>query len=291
MVICHFLPQLLLNDMSKIGSVIFSHTESWTYGQSMYFCESLHFAQRINANLIIGFIAFTTIGYGDFAPETALGRSIFVFWALFGVGTMTVLIAGGLCPLVRFLCLAQCALVISDAFSSKYHHVTHKTKTFDRAVTRYRQGQETRRGSVLFCPKLERPLSEILQSNLAKISSSQRERPLSTSQHGLTLTEADACLHAQIEPLPAMILKEVAKFREHTRYFFIASGHADALSLPADPQEKSGISFPGENVVPEELKRLLDEVAQEEGFDERLKQEVWDDEHARNVSLSSHQRK
>jgi hypothetical protein len=46
---CHFLPQLL-NNISKIGSVIFSHTESWTYGQSMYFCESLRFAQRINAN-------------------------------------------------------------------------------------------------------------------------------------------------------------------------------------------------------------------------------------------------
>lgn len=78
-----------------------------------------------------------------------------------------------------------------------------------------------------------------------------------------------------------MILKEVLKFREHTRYFFIASGHADALN-PRDAGGKSGTSF---NEVPEELKKLLDEVAQEEGFDERLKQEVWDDEHARNVSL------
>ena len=45
-------------------------------------------------NIKIGFIAFTTIGYGDLAPETAIGRSIFVFWALFGVGAMTVLFAG-----------------------------------------------------------------------------------------------------------------------------------------------------------------------------------------------------
>jgi len=42
--------QLLLNDISKIGSFIFSHTEGWTYGEAMYFCESLYFAQRINAN-------------------------------------------------------------------------------------------------------------------------------------------------------------------------------------------------------------------------------------------------
>ncbi|KAF8268326.1 hypothetical protein EI94DRAFT_1727948 [Lactarius quietus] len=232
-----------------IGSLIFSQTEGWTYGQSMYFC----------------FIAFTTIGYGDFAPETALGRSIFVFWALFGVGTMTVLIA-----------------VLSDAFSSKYRHVTHKKKTFDRAVSRYREGQakSSRREIGEKCAMVgDRPLSEILQANLAKITAIQQACPLSPlAQPGLTLAEADACL--------PMVLKEVMKFREHTRYFFIASGHADVLSMPADPRGKSGISFPHENEVPEELKKLVDEIAQAEGFDERLKQEVWDDDHARNVSLS-----
>ncbi len=41
-----------------------------------------------------GFIAFTTIGYGDVTPQTPLGRGIFVFWALFGVGAMTILFAG-----------------------------------------------------------------------------------------------------------------------------------------------------------------------------------------------------
>ena len=284
--------ELLLNDISnKIGSVIFSHTETWTFGQAMYFCESFKFRITHQYKPQTGFIAFTTIGYGDFAPETALGRSIFVFWALFGVGTMTVLIAGRLRLLATFSFLAQCALVLTDTFSSKYRHMTHKNKTFDRAVDRYRQGQDqSRRVTVEKCAK-DRPLSEMLQANLAKMSSPQRARPLSASQPKLTLEEADACLRERIEPLPTMILKEVVKFRENTRYFFIAGGHADALSLPSDPREKSGISFPQENVVPEELKKLLDEVAQEEGFDERLKQEVWDDEHARNVSLSLRQRK
>ncbi len=60
----------------------------------------------------IGFIAFTTIGYGDFAPESALGRAIFVFWALFGVGTMTVLIAGKLRP--SHSSLSQYSVHISD---------------------------------------------------------------------------------------------------------------------------------------------------------------------------------
>ena len=39
-------------------------------------------------------MAFTTTGYGDFAPVTPAGRSIFVVWALVGVATMTILIAG-----------------------------------------------------------------------------------------------------------------------------------------------------------------------------------------------------
>jgi len=172
--------------------------------------------------------------------------------------------------------------VLTDAFSSKYRRVTHNKKTFDRAVSRYRQGQDksTRRDT---CEKRELPLSQILQANLARVSSSQRPRPLSTPPLVLTLAEAEECLRARMEPLPAMVLKEVIKFREHTRYFFIASGHADALSPPADPRGKGGISFPAENAVPEELKKLLDEIAQEEGFDERLKQEVWKDEHSRKT--------
>ncbi|VDB92444.1 unnamed protein product [Peniophora sp. CBMAI 1063] len=87
-----------------VGSLIFWHVEGWPYGDAMYFC----------------FVTFTTVGYGDVTPVTALGRSIFVFWALMGVGSMTVLIA-----------------VVSDAFSSKYRSVMH-SKTFDRAVERYR---------------------------------------------------------------------------------------------------------------------------------------------------------
>ena len=39
-------------------------------------------------------MAFTTCGYGDFAPSTPAGRSVFVVWALLGVGTMTILISG-----------------------------------------------------------------------------------------------------------------------------------------------------------------------------------------------------
>lgn len=81
-----------------------------------------------------------------------------------------------------------------------------------------------------------------------------------------------------------MILREVFRLRDHTRYFLIANGHADALHPNLLPQNTT-LPMPMENAVPEGLKRLLDEIAHEEGFEERLKQEVWDDAHARNVSL------
>jgi potassium channel subfamily K, other eukaryote len=61
-----------------VGGGIYTTTEGWTYGQAMYFC----------------FISFTTIGYGDLSPTTAAGRSVFVVWALLGVGTLTILVSG-----------------------------------------------------------------------------------------------------------------------------------------------------------------------------------------------------
>lgn len=44
--------------------------------------------------LSIGFETFSTIGYGDRTPQTPAGRSVFIVWALHGVGTMTILISG-----------------------------------------------------------------------------------------------------------------------------------------------------------------------------------------------------
>lgn len=237
-----------------IGSLIFSKTEGWTYGSAMYFC----------------FIAFTTIGYGDLAPQTAIGRSIFVFWALFGVGAMTVLFA-----------------VVSDALSTKYHSVTHD-KRFDRAVRRYRQGQEKsvmknkdENGEL----RKQRPSSLVvpaLQANLARISSRTSTQAYSAPKLPLTLPEAESLLRSRTEPLPEMILKEVLRLRNHTRYFMMTHGHADVFEFQMDTAE-SGSSMPKEHAVHEDLKQLLDEIVEEEGLEERAKQEVWDDAHARKT--------
>ncbi|KIY45073.1 voltage-gated potassium channel, partial [Fistulina hepatica ATCC 64428] len=84
-----------------IGMVVFVQTEGWTYGVSIYFCV----------------ICFTTLGYGDYTLTTPLGRAIFVFWALMGVATMTIL--------------------ATEAFSSRYKRALH-SDVFTRVLKQYR---------------------------------------------------------------------------------------------------------------------------------------------------------
>ncbi|KAG0054275.1 hypothetical protein BGZ83_011617 [Gryganskiella cystojenkinii] len=55
------------------GAVIFTCVEKWDFGSSTYFV----------------FVAFSTIGYGDFVPRTMAGRAIFLAYCLVGVVALT----------------------------------------------------------------------------------------------------------------------------------------------------------------------------------------------------------
>ncbi len=139
----------------------------------------------------------------------------------------------------------------------------------------------------------ERPPSRVvpaLKANLARISSRTSTQAYSAPKPSLTLPEAEALLRSRTEPLPAMILRDVLKLRDHTRYFLMTHGHADVFDLQMDTQGGSRCSMPKEHAVHEDLKQLLDEIAEEEGLEERSKLEVWDDAHARKVSFSSDER-
>ena len=87
-------------------------TEGWGFGTAIYFCKHQFIYFSLTTNLIrySGFIAFSTVGYGkvfiaislsfslnilagDYAPQTEVGRAIFVVWSLLGVATMTILIS------------------------------------------------------------------------------------------------------------------------------------------------------------------------------------------------------
>lgn len=60
-----------------IGALIFQKIEKWSYFNAMYFC----------------FLCLITIGYGDYAPKTSLGRVFFVSWAVGAVPLMTILVS------------------------------------------------------------------------------------------------------------------------------------------------------------------------------------------------------
>jgi len=124
-----------------------------------------------------------------------------------------------------------------------------------------------------------------LKANLARISSREPAQARSSPKPTQTLDEAEALLRSRIEPLPAMMLREVLRLRDHTRYFLMTNGHADVFDIQTETLVESGSTMPKEHAVQEDLKQLLNEIAEEEGLEERMKQEVWDDAHARKVGL------
>ncbi len=52
------------------GSCIYSYVEGWKYLDSVYFTV----------------VTVTTVGYGDFAPQTDIGKIFTIFFSFFGIG-------------------------------------------------------------------------------------------------------------------------------------------------------------------------------------------------------------
>ncbi|KAL0082865.1 hypothetical protein J3Q64DRAFT_1822930 [Phycomyces blakesleeanus] len=63
------LPSIMACVSIALGALAFMKIEQWTYNQAVVFCTT----------------ALTTIGYGDVAPITSLGRLFFLFYAITGV--------------------------------------------------------------------------------------------------------------------------------------------------------------------------------------------------------------
>jgi len=52
------------------GALVFGHIEGWEFAESVYFC----------------FVTLTTIGYGDYTPQTTAGRCVVIPFAFMGLG-------------------------------------------------------------------------------------------------------------------------------------------------------------------------------------------------------------
>tara|TARA_R110001606_G_scaffold198133_1_gene345665 strand:- start:2785 stop:3120 length:336 start_codon:yes stop_codon:yes gene_type:complete len=61
---------IITNLVIGIGTVVYHYLESWSWLDSLYF----------------SLITLTTIGYGDFSPQTDSGKWFTIFYIIIGVG-------------------------------------------------------------------------------------------------------------------------------------------------------------------------------------------------------------
>lgn len=203
-----------------------------------------------------GFLAFTTTGYGDFAPATPAGRSVFVVWALMGVATMTILIAGEHLVADRWN-KTHFLLVIEEAGSSRYKNALH-SKTFDTAVKKFR----------------ERENSET--ERLAAHTTPHAPRTHSSSSLHQAVQNAEDVARKELEQLPTEIIRQVRAFHDQMQ-FFVNSGGSVAEEAAASQAESR-------TRVPKQMRQLLDEISELEDIGERAKREILEDDDSRNVS-------
>ncbi|KAG6868644.1 hypothetical protein C0993_012688 [Termitomyces sp. T159_Od127] len=221
-----------------VGSLIFRTTEKWTFGQAMYFC----------------FISFTTIGYGDLTPVTPAGRSVFVFWALLGIATMTILIS-----------------ILSEAYSSRYKSI-FTSNLMTQAIKRYQQharnGARDRRQPSATLTLIRGPHSST--------TCVQPYSPLSAATLApslpldAVLSDLQERVTGHLEALPAEVLKHARTFGEEAQYLI----EPDARGA----QDRES--------VPEGLRKLMDDVAGVEKLGERIQEEILRDADARHALLA-----
>jgi len=59
-----------------VGATFYHHIEGWSWLDAFYFCV----------------IALSTVGFGDLAPATALGKIFTIFYVMSGIGILVVFV-------------------------------------------------------------------------------------------------------------------------------------------------------------------------------------------------------
>ena len=190
-----------------------------------------------------GFVTFTTTGYGDYSPTTAAGRSVFVFWALLGLATMTVLVSGLSCLSWGYGRLSDddTDIVLQDAFSSRYKSALY-SGAFESAVMKYRREAK-------------------------KVRDGDKESDAPLKIRPSTVQESSARAQQNLESLPGKVLTEAKVFHKYIQYL-----------LQTEPG----------GAVNTDLRSILDDISKTQKLDERMKDEILQDEEAKHVSTSHH---
>ena len=181
-----------------IGSAIFMATEKWSYGTAIYFCEFLcHFCIFEELITSPGFVAFSTIGYGDLTPQSPAGRAVFIFWAIAAVAAMTVLIS-----------------VLAEAYLSRYSMIVHHD-LLDKQIKGLREA------------------SLLSRRNTDVDDERDHHRRPTRDTDGLAIDERIEALEGirqELTGLPELIIQDARDFQVHIRYFGDSNqSHGDKL--------------------------------------------------------------
>lgn len=136
-------------------------------------------------------------------------------------------------------------IVLQDAFSSRYKSALY-SGVFENAVKKYRQKSKT--------PSDKAQEEENKESSIpAKIRPSLVE-------------ESSARAQRNLESLPGKVIEQARVFHRYIQYL----GHAD---------HGHGA------IVTTDLKLMLDDISRAEKLDDRMKDEILQDEEAKHVSM------
>jgi hypothetical protein len=135
------------------------------------------------------------------------------------------------------------AIVLQDAFSSKYKSAMH-SGVFESAVKKYRR--EAKASSK------KKPGEE-----------DSEELSIPTRVHPSAVEELSTRAQKSLENLPGQVLEQARVFHRHVQHL-----------VQAEP----------EGVVGPDVKLMLDDIGRAQKLDERIKDEILQDEDARNVS-------
>ncbi|KAG9032509.1 hypothetical protein FRB95_001416 [Tulasnella sp. JGI-2019a] len=280
-----------------VGAGIFVAAEKWPYGRSLYFC----------------WMAFSTLGYGEVTPVTPAGRAIFVVWALMGVAAMTILIS----VLSEAYSSRYQSALKNGTFSRAIRSFEDKQQQQrrlevenllrqakdeqDRAddqaaedgpeggdtdaivddasnedqIENEKVGGDGNRAESLApsspMQTLRVPHHQASGVSLSRTPTRQPSQPSTPSPVRLA-TAILADRRERLDSIPLDVIQHAKSFHDHVRYF----AHHPKGSSSGQP----GI---GKEPPPREFHELLEEIAQSERMDERMKQEMLSDDEARRA--------
>lgn len=163
--------------------------------------------------------------------------------------------------------------VIEDAGSSRYKDAMH-SRAFDKAVAKYRKKAALQSTKV---PRAEFNIQRASNAGQMMVEDGSARDPepdpSALESTAARLEEARAVARRQLEALPIEIVRRARTFHDYMQYF--AGGHdINDSDLPGEGPQTN---------VPDELKKLLDEIVKSEGIGDRVKREILQDEDAKHV--------